>query len=54
MPKGLRRRAMEDMDLGGDDDDEDDVEVEETWADNGEGIEESTGITIETEDESFD
>ncbi len=52
MPKGLRRRAMEDMDLGGDDDD--DMEVEETWADNGEDIEEAPGITIETEDESFD
>lgn len=52
MPKGLRRRAMEDMDLGGDDDD--DEEVEETWADNGEDIEEAPGITIETEDESFD
>lgn len=53
MPKNLgRRRAMEDMDLG--DEDDDDVEVEETWADNADGIEESTGITIETEDESFD
>jgi len=52
MPKGLRRRAMEDMDLGGDDDDE--MEVEETWADNGEDIEDAAGITTETEDESFD
>jgi hypothetical protein len=53
MPKGLRRRAMEDLDMGSDEDE--DVEVEETWADNGEGIEETgPGITIETEDESFD
>lgn len=53
MPKGLRRRAMEDLDMGSDGDDE--VEVEETWADDGEGMSETgPGISITTEDESFD
>jgi len=53
MPKGFRRRAMEDLDMGSSDDD--DVEVEETWADNADSMDENgPGIRIQTEDESFD